>query len=135
MVGLGFNLPIQAATRGAATEEAHAMRAEFEHDAARLSDAARTQVFVALKQLQAARHVLELYAKRLVPVALQQIDAARTSFTNSRGSFPMVIDAERNLRRVELDYQLTRAEYGVRRAELDRALGRIPGLDWHEEAP
>jgi len=135
MVGLGFNLPIQAATRGAATEEAHAMSAEFESDALRLSDAARTQVFVALKQLEAARHVLELYAKRLVPVALQQIDAARASFTSSQGSFSMVIDAERNLRRVELDYQLTRAEYGMRRAELDRALGRIPGLDWQEEAP
>ena len=36
--------------------------------------------------------------------------------------------AERNLRKVELDYQMARAECDRRRAELDRALGRIPGL-------
>jgi len=132
MVGVGFNLPFQSATRGAVSDEARAMRAEFESDAARLSDAARTQVFVSLRQLQTSRHVLELYEKRLVPVALQQIDAARASFTNSQTPFTSVIEAERNLRRVELDYQLTRAEYGMRRAELDRALGRVPGLDWKE---
>lgn len=132
MVGVGVNLPFQSATRGAVSDEARAMRSEFESDAARMSDAARTQVFVSLRQLETSRHVLELYEKRLMPVALQQIDAARASFTNSQTPFTSVIEAERNLRRVELDYQLTRAEYGMRRAELDRALGRIPGFDWKE---
>jgi outer membrane protein TolC len=132
MVGVGFNLPFQSATRGAVTHEAQAMRAEFESEAARMSDAARTQVFVSLRQLETSRHVLELYEKRLVPVALQQIDAARASFATAQTPFTSVIDAERNLRRVELDYQLTRAEYGMRRAELDRALGRVPAIDWKE---
>jgi hypothetical protein len=38
-----------------------------------------------------------------------------------------VVAAERNLRAVELDYQKARAECDQRRAELDRALGRIAG--------
>jgi len=135
MVGLGLNVPIQRGRRAGAADEARAMHAQFEHDAARLSDAARTQVFVSLKQLTESRHVLALYEKRLLPVAQQQIDAARAGFSTSQNPFVSVVDAERNLRRVELDYQAERAAYGVRRAELDRALGRIPTLDWKEALP
>jgi outer membrane protein TolC len=90
---------------------------------------------VSLKQLEESKHILELYEKRLLPVAAQQIDAARAGFSTSQTPFASVIDAERNLRRVELDYQTARAEYGMRRAELDRALGRIPTLDWKEGNP
>ncbi|MEO8185125.1 MAG: hypothetical protein ABI895_40480 [Deltaproteobacteria bacterium] len=43
-----------------------------------------------------------------------------------------VIDAERSLRGLELEYQKARAEQVVRRAELDHAVGRIPGLDGKE---
>jgi hypothetical protein len=39
-----------------------------------------------------------------------------------------VVEAERNLRRVELEYQMARAESDRRRLELDRALGLIPGV-------
>ena len=46
-----------------------------------------------------------------------------------------VVAAEKNLRSVELDYQMARAECDRRRAELDRALGRIPGLDAQENEP
>ncbi|HEV8548251.1 MAG TPA: TolC family protein [Polyangiaceae bacterium] len=134
-VGVGFNVPLQSGRRGGAADEARAMRSQFESEAARLSDAARTQVFVALKQLEESGHVLALYEKRLLPVAEQQIDAARAGFSTAQNGFSAVIDAERNLRRVELDYQSVRADYGVRRAVLDRALGRIPTLDWKEGLP
>jgi outer membrane protein, heavy metal efflux system len=132
MVGLGLNVPIQSGRRAGAADEAQAMRSQFESDAERLSDAARAQVFVSLKQLDASKHLLLLFETRLLPVAKDQIDAARAGFVTSRNPFVAVIDAERNLRAVELDYQMARAEYGKRRAELDRALGRIPGLDWKE---
>ena len=104
------------------------MKAQFESDASRMEDAARTQVFTSLKQLEESKHVLRLFEERLLPVARDQIDAARAGFVSSRSSFMAVIDAERNLRKVELDYQMARAECDRRRAELDRALGRIPGL-------
>jgi cobalt-zinc-cadmium efflux system outer membrane protein len=135
MVGLGFNLPIQTGRRAGATDEALALRAQFESDAARMTDAARTQVFVALKQLQESEHVLGLFEKRLLPVARDQIDAARAGFTASQNPFMAVVEAEKNLRSVELDYQMARAECDRHRAELDRALGRIPGLDGQEDKP
>jgi cobalt-zinc-cadmium efflux system outer membrane protein len=135
MVGLGFNLPIQTGPRAAAADEALAMRAQFESEAVRLSDAARTQVFVALKQLQESDHVVGLFEKRLLPVARAQIDAARAGFVASQNPFFAVVEAEKNLRSVELDYQMARVDCDRHRAELERALGRIPGLDASEERP
>jgi cobalt-zinc-cadmium efflux system outer membrane protein len=134
MVGLSFNLPVQLGRRRGAVDEANAMRAEYEADAARMSDMARTQVVVALKRLDEAGHVLHIFEERLLPIARQQVDAARAAFIASQAPFVSVIDAEKNLRGVELDQQVAQADYDRRRGELDRALGRMPGLDGKEEA-
>jgi len=135
MVGLGFNLPLQGARRGGASDEAQAARAQFESEIARLTDAARTRVFVTVKQLEESTHLLQLFEARLLPVAKQQLDAARAGFVASRNPFVAVVEAEKNLRQVELERQLALAEYHRHRAELERALGRIPGLDGQESKP
>ena len=134
MVGLGVNLPVQTGRRGGAVEEANASRARFESEASRIGDMARTQVSVGLKRLEESRHVLRLFEQRLLPVARDQVDAARAGFIASQNPFVAVVDAEKNLRSVEIEYQMARADYDRRRAELSRALGRIPGIDMHEEA-
>lgn len=132
MVGLGFNLPIFSGRRAGMAEEARAMQAQFRSDAARMSDMAKTQVFVSVKQLQESEHVLRLFETRLLPIARERIDAARAGFITGQNPFMAVIEAEKNLRSVELEYQMARADYAQRRGELDRALGKIPGLDWKE---
>ena len=132
MVGLSFNLPVQLGRRRGAVDEANAMRAQYDADAARMSDMARTQVVVAQKQLEEASHVLHIFDERLLPIARQQVDAARAAFISSQTPFVSLIDAEKNLRGVELDRQVAAADYDRRRGELDRALGRIPGLDGKE---
>jgi outer membrane protein, heavy metal efflux system len=134
MVGLSFNLPVQLGRRRGAVDEASAMRAQYDADVARMSDRARTQVVVAQKQLEEAGHVLHIFEERLLPIARQQVDAARAAFIASQGPFVSVIDAEKNLRGVELDQQMAQADYDRRRGELDRALGRMPGLDGKEDA-
>jgi outer membrane protein TolC len=78
--------------------------------------------------------VLGLFEQRLFPIAREQIEAARASFTASRSPFMAVVEAERNLRSIELDYQRARAECDKRHAELERALGRMPGVDGKEQA-
>lgn len=128
MVGLGFNLPIFSGRRGGAAEEATAMREQFESDAVRLEDSSRAQVFRAVRQLEKSKQVLHMFESRLLPVARDQVDAARAAFISSRSPFVAVIEAERNLRAVHLDYQMALAEYGRNGAELERAVGRIPGL-------
>jgi outer membrane protein TolC len=134
MVGLGFNLPVQIGRRGGAVDEANAARAKFEAETDRMSDAVRTQVAVARKQLEESAHVLHIYDERLVPIARDEVRAARAAFTASQSPFVAVVDAEKNLRTVQLEQQVARADYDRRRAELDRALGRIPGLEGKEAA-
>jgi cobalt-zinc-cadmium efflux system outer membrane protein len=132
MVGLSFNLPVQIGRRRGAAEEANAMRAQYEADAARMSDMARAQVVVALDRIEEASHVLHIFEERLLPIARQQVDAAQAAFISSQSTFVSVIDAEKNLRGVELEQQVAEADYDRRRGELDRALGRMPGLDGNE---
>ncbi|MBV9946448.1 MAG: TolC family protein [Myxococcales bacterium] len=134
-VGLSFNLPVQTGRRRAAADEASAMRAQYESEAARMGDSARTQVVVGLKRLEESAHVLHLYEERLVPLARDEVAAARAAFTASQAPFVTVVLAEKNLRGVELDEQVARADYDRRRAELDRALGLVPGLDGGEVRP
>ena len=134
MVGLSLNLPVQRGRRAGAVEEADAMQKSYESESARLTDKAKTEVAVAAKRLEEASHVLHLYEGRLLPVARDQIDAARAGFITSRNDFVAVVGAEKNLRSVELEYEMMRADFDRRRAELDRALGRIPGLDEKEPA-
>jgi outer membrane protein TolC len=135
MVGFGFNLPIWTGRRSGMVDEANAMRAQYEADAAQLSDAARTQVAVALKRVEESGHVLHLMDERLLPVARDEVDAARAAFIASQAPFVAVVDAEKNLRSVELDRQMALADYDRRRAELDRALGRVPGMAGSEVTP
>ncbi len=128
MVGVGLNVPLQLGRRRGAVEEAQAARARFDAEAARMTDKARTEVVVALKRLEEAHHVVRLFEERLLPVARDQVDAARAGFVASRNDFAAVISAEKNLRSVELEFQLARANFDRRDAELERALGRVPGL-------
>jgi outer membrane protein TolC len=128
MVGLSFNLPVPGGRRAGAVDEANAMEAQYEADAARTTDMARTQVAVALKHVEESSHVLHLMDERLLPIARDRVDAARAAFVASQAPFAAVVDAEKNLRGVELDRQMALADCDRRRAELDRALGRIPGL-------
>jgi len=135
MVGLGFNVPIHLSKRAGGIEEAEAARAKYESEVASLTDKVRAEVVIALKRLDEAHHVVKLFEDRLLPVARDQVDAARAGFIASRNDFVAVVSAERNLRSVELDYQVARATLDRRRAERDRALGRVPGLDERGGAP
>jgi cobalt-zinc-cadmium efflux system outer membrane protein len=129
MVGLGFDLPLQGAQRAGAADEARAQRAGLEGEAVRETDATRTRVFVTLKRLQESEHVIRLYEMRLVPLARQRVEAARSGFATGRADFGSMIEAERALRAAELELLLARAEQYRRGAELERALGTIPGLE------
>lgn len=135
MVGLGLEVPIQLSKRAGRVEEAEAERAKYESEVASLTDRVRAEVVIALERLGEAHHVVRLFEERLLPVARDQVDAARAGFVASRNDFVAVVSAEKNLRSVRLDSQTARATVDRRRAELDRALGLVPGLDDKAGAP
>ncbi len=129
-VGVQLNVPLRLGRRKAAVEEAQARLEQARSQRLAIEDDVRLAVQSGVDRLAEARHVARLYRDRLNPAAIDQVDAARSGFETGRNSFLALIDAERNLRNVELGYEEALANLGRRRAELDRAQGRIPGLAW-----
>jgi len=76
---------------------------------------------------------VELYRGRLLPALGDQIRAARAGFETGQNSFLTLIEAERNQRSVRLGFEEALTDFYRRRAELDRALGRMPTLGIEED--
>jgi outer membrane protein TolC len=129
-VGVQLSVPLQIGRRKAAVEEANARLEVARNQRLAVVDEVRLGVQSGLDRLAEAGHVVHLFRDRLLPAAGDQIAAARSGFETGRNSFFALVDAERNLRNVELGYEQALADVGRRRADLDRALGRIPGLSW-----
>lgn len=127
MVGVSINVPIQIGRRDAAVDEAEARLMRSRSDLDIQVDNVRVEVEQARLRAVEAHHVVALYESRLLPAARDQVAAAEAGFVTGRNSFLALIDGERNLRTVELEHQQALAAAWSRTAELDRALGRIPG--------
>ncbi len=134
MVGGSINVPIQLGARRAAVEQASARFAQGRSELAALEAQIRAEVEQARQTLLEARHVIVLYRERLMPTARALIESARIAYATGRGGFQGLIDAERSVRSLELNYQDALATLGQRRAELARALGHIPGFPRQEVA-
>ena len=128
MVGLGVNLPVWRDRRHAAVDEAQARIVRAERERERLVDRIRVEVEEAYVRAREAHHVVELYRNRLLPAARDQVDAALAGLTAGQNSFLAVVQAENNLRTVELRFEVARASLQQRQAALQRAVGRPAGL-------
>jgi len=127
-VGVQVDVPLRIDRRRAALDEAQAELARTESDLEGLEVEVRFAVESAVDRLEEARHVRRLYESRLLPASRDQVEAARVGFETGRNSFLALIEAERNLRTTRLGYEEALANVSRRTAELDRAVGRVPGL-------
>jgi hypothetical protein len=91
-----------------------------------VDDAIGVERMAARHRLDEAHHVVELHDARLIPTARARVEAARVGYETGGNDFSAVIEAERELRKIELDYHRALATLADRRAELDHALGRPP---------
>ncbi len=129
-VGIQLNIPLRLGRRKAAVDEAQARLEQARSQRLAIEDQVRLGVQSGADRFAEAVHVARLFSDRLLPAARDQVDAARSAFETGRSSFLALIDAERSLLSDELGYQEALADVGRRRAEFDRALGRMPGLTW-----
>lgn len=127
-VGVQINVPLRVDRRRAALDEAQAQLARTEAELEGLEVEVRFAVESAVDRLEEARHVRNLYESRLLPAARDQVEAARVGFETGRNSFLALIEAERNLRTTRLGHEEALANVSRRTAELERAVGRVPGL-------
>jgi outer membrane protein, heavy metal efflux system len=123
MVGASMTLPVWRGRVAAAVAmaEASLAQAKTEYDARQ--DEVRRDVALALVRSREAHHVLELFRSRLLPVAKDRVQAALAGFRSGKNDFLALIEAERGLRSVKLEYHQALSDVYRRRAELDAALG------------
>ncbi len=131
-IGVRFNVPLQLGRRRAALEEARSLLARAHREREEIADEVQLAVHRSLEEYVQARAVSELFEARALPAARDRVNAARAGFETGRNSFLELIDAERELRRVELDREQAVADVSRRAAQLLRAVGRTPGLEGHE---
>jgi outer membrane protein TolC len=122
MVGVNANIPIYRERLNAAVREASfrisQRRAEYQQ---RMDDINR-EVQTACEQVQAAAELVELYRHRIVPVARQNVDAARAGYMAGRVDFLRLIEAERQLIDLLQEQEDLIAQYHALRAELERVV-------------
>jgi outer membrane protein TolC len=128
MAGVSLNLPLQIRSRKGAVDEAEARAEQAAAELSTKRDEVRVEVDQARQRLLEAQHVLRLYQERLIPAARAQIDAAEFAYETGRNSFQALIDAERSLRTLEVQYEEALASLSQRAAALDRARGIVPGI-------
>lgn len=122
-VGVNMNVPIYLDKRRAAAREANyklrKQRAEYEQ---RLDDV-NQEVESASAQVAELRAIVELYAKRTLPSAAQNVASARNDYVANRGDFLRLITAQRQLLMLQEKHQEAVAGYLSRLAELERVVG------------
>ena len=128
MIGVGLNVPLPLSRRAASVDEARARWGRARSEEQTLRDQVRVDVAQAELRAREAAQLLHVVESRLVPAARDQVDAALAGFKTGRNAFVAVIEAEKNLREVELSRHRARADLARRLAGRDRALGRVPGL-------
>lgn len=120
MVGVNANVPIYRERLNAAVREAmfriSQKRAEYRQ---RMDDINR-EVQTAYEQMQAATELVELYRRRIIPAARQNVDSARAGYMAGRVDFLRLIEAERQLIDLLQEQEDLIAQYHVLRAELER---------------
>lgn len=129
MVGVRIELPIQIGRRKAALEAAEAEAGSRRADLTSVIDTVAMEIETAKRRYHEALHVVEIYRERLLPAAHDVTTSARAAFTAATGEFGDVIDAEHELRDIELQYENAIASLATRRAQLEWSIGRIPGVE------
>lgn len=126
MVGAGISIPIQLRSLRAGIAEAKAERSAARHRREAIEDAVAVEQAAAQHEIEEAHQVVELHRDRLLPTARARIEAAHAGYQTGANDFSTVIEAERELRSLELSYHRALADLNDQHAELDYALGRPP---------
>ncbi len=127
MIGIAIPLPLQRRSRGAAVDAARAHVAQRRADRDEMADQVLLDVELAFRRVGEADQAITLYREQVLPAARDRVAAIRIGLDAGRASFLEVIRAERALRAARLRYQIALADAHRRRAELDWAIGRLPG--------
>jgi len=122
-VGVRLNLPVREARREGAIAEAQSQLAKRRAELEARIDQVNLEVQEAYEQVTESEQIVRLYEKTILPAARDNIDAARSAYEKGLIPFVSLIEAQRNqVMLLERSYEAN-ADYGRRRATLERVVG------------
>jgi len=122
-VGISINLPLGQGKRRASVDEFRAEKQRVEWNKTGAMNKIESQVQINYDRVEESIHTLSLFRKRLLPLANENMETARSDYQSGNGDFLTLISAEKNLIRTELELEQARADYHKRLAELERDVG------------
>lgn len=126
-VGLGINIPLAFSRRNARVSEKRAYKQQIKWQLLEKQAEITGAVQRAYNGAQESRHVLQLYRKKLLPLAEENLQAAKSDYQSGKGSFLDLVSVEKNLIQTQLNQAQALADYQSRLAILARHVGD-PGL-------
>jgi cobalt-zinc-cadmium efflux system outer membrane protein len=126
-VGVEIELPLQIGRRRAALAEAEALRDRARSERASVEAQVRAAVETALQRVASAQRALAIARDRLLPAARDSLGATRAAFESGQETLAGVIEAEEQLRDIELAEHRALAELDRRTTELRAATGALLG--------
>jgi outer membrane protein TolC len=135
-LGMRLNVPIYKERRRAAVREAlfrvRQQRAEFDS----LLDTIRNDVHSGHARLVESKRVSELYHDILLPVARQNVEAARSGYAAAQVDFLRLVEAQRQFNMLKERSYEAETDYHRNVAELERIVGGpLPEPSAREELP
>jgi outer membrane protein TolC len=122
-VGVTFNLPVQQGKR-------HAMRAESSYESSMASEELNAlknnisyTINETLAQLDRRRKLVELYKGGIIPQAGLSLESALISYRVNKVDFMTLLDSRMNLFNYERELYESKAEYMMKLAQLEAAVG------------
>lgn len=129
MVGMNVNVPLNTRKRWAAVREAHARSAQQQSTLDTQLVEISFEIEQAYQRVQELAATLTTYKEHILPVARHRVEAAQASYTAGRLDFLNLVESQRTLLGLEIEYYEAIAEYHQRLAELDRQTGRLTTLE------
>lgn len=122
---VGLSIPLYRQKLNAALRESEESLAAARFAARATENAVLNEVTAAHASLAAASKLIASYQGTILPRARQMLDNARTGYQTGTVSFLDLIDSQRTLLMLSLEYEEHRFEYHRVFAELQRATGEI----------
>ncbi len=127
-VGIGFNLPLFQAKHRAAENEALAQIKQSEWQKVDFIARLREEIQISYDRVDESVHVLNLYQRKLLPLAEETLEAAKADYQSGKGDFLNLISSEKNYMQTQLQVEQALADTHRRLAELESAIGHIQPL-------
>ncbi len=131
MTSMSFNIPIWQEARGAAVDESQARILAAKRSRAGLEQKLRADLELALYKYRDAGRKIHLYRETLVPKAEQALGVTLEAFTSSAATSLDLIDTERTLLELKLDYSRALTDQAQRLAEIETLVGRELPCEFH----